>query len=116
MLPLTHSYEVLVPSRQREWSAGDPVAHFADTKRELARLAIDFPGQVVLVNGDSHFLKIDKPLTDANGVVIQNFTRVQTFGSDQNHWVSATVDAHDPDVFTFHQHVVAANVPVYVKP
>jgi hypothetical protein len=111
-----HSAAVMVILQADMWSAGDPVAHFADTKRELARLAIDFPGQVVLVNGDSHFLKIDKPLTDANGVVIQNFTRVQTFGSDQNHWVSATVDVHDPDVFTFHQHVVAANVPPYVKP
>src|SRR2546429_653083 len=111
-----HSAAVMVVLQADMWSAGDPVAHFADTKRELARLAIDFPGQVVLVNGDSHFLKIDKPLTDAKGTVIQNFTRVQTFGSDQNHWVSATVDVHDPDVFTFHQHVVAAHVPAYVSP
>jgi hypothetical protein len=93
-----------------------PTAHFADTKRELARLAIKFPGQVVLVNGDSHFLQINKPLTDAAGNTIENFTRVQTFGSNQNHWVSATVDARDPQVFSFHQHVVAANVPAYVAP
>jgi hypothetical protein len=98
------------------WSAGDPIAHFADTKRELARLTIGFPRQVVLVNGDSHFLQIDKPLTDANNTIIQNFTRVQTFGSAQNHWVSATVNSRDPNVFTFHQHIVAANVPAYVSP
>jgi hypothetical protein len=85
-------------------------------KLALQRQAIDFPGQVVLVNGDSHFLKIDKPLTDAAGTVIQNLTRVQTPGSDQNHWVSATIDAADPNVFTFHPHVIAANVPAYVKP
>jgi hypothetical protein len=30
--------------------------------------------------------------------------------------VSATVDPKDPNVFTFHQHVIAANVPTYVKP
>jgi hypothetical protein len=111
-----HSVAVMVVIQADMWSAGDPTAHFADTRTELARLAIGYPGQVVLVNGDSHFLKIDKPLTDKVGNVIQNFTRVQTFGSDQNHWVSASVDPRDPNVFTFHQHVVAANVPVYVAP
>ncbi|OLB82547.1 MAG: hypothetical protein AUI14_00435 [Actinobacteria bacterium 13_2_20CM_2_71_6] len=111
-----HSVAVMVVLQADMWSAADPVAHFADTKTELARLSIGYAGQVVLVNGDSHFLKIDKPLTDAKGTVIQNFTRVQTFGSDQNHWVSATVDPRDPDVFTFHQHVIAANVPAYVSP
>jgi hypothetical protein len=30
--------------------------------------------------------------------------------------VSATVDANDPNIFTFHQHVVAANVPAYTPP
>jgi len=98
------------------WDTAGPTAHFADLKAELARLAIDFPGQVVLVNGDSHFLQIDKPVKDATGATIENVTRVQTFGSDQSHWVSATVDPADPAIFTFHQHIVAANVPGYVKP
>jgi hypothetical protein len=111
-----HSAAVMIVQQADMWATGDPTPHFADTKRELARLAIDFPGQVVIVNGDSHFLTIDKPLKDTAGTVIQNVTRVQTFGSDQNHWVSATVDPKDPNVFTFHQHVIAANVPTYVKP
>jgi hypothetical protein len=110
------SVAVMIVQQADMWAAADPTPHFADTKRELARLAIDFPGQVVIVNGDSHVLQIDKPLKDAAGTVIQNVTRVQTFGSDQNHWVSATVDPKDPNVFTFHQHVIAANVPTYVKP
>lgn len=105
-----HSVAVMVIIQADMWSAGDPTAHFADTRTALARLAIGFAGPVVLVNGDSHFLKIDKPLTDAKGNVIENFTRVQTFGSAQNHWVSATVDPPDPSVFEFHQHVVAANL------
>jgi hypothetical protein len=94
----------------------EPTAHFADTKRKLAQLSIGFPGQVLLVNGDSHFIKIDKPLTDANNQVIENVTRLQTFGSDQNHWVSADIDPNDPQVFTFHQHLVKANLPTYVSP
>ncbi len=111
-----HSVAIMVVLQADMWSAADPVAHFADTKTALARLTIDFPGQVLLVNGDSHFLQIDKPLKDTAGATIEHFTRVQTFGSDQNHWVSATVDPRDPNVFTFRQHIVSANVPVYVKP
>jgi hypothetical protein len=111
-----HAKAVLVDIQADMWGTSDPTAHFADTKKKMAQLAIGFPGQVVLVNGDSHFLRIDKPLADAAGQTIQNFTRVQTFGSEQNHWVSADVDPGDPAVFTFHQHVVASNVPAYVTP
>jgi len=71
---------------------------------------------VVLVNGDSHVLVIDKPLVDRAGNMIENFTRVQTFGSALNHWVSATIDLRDPNVFTFHQHIVAANVAAHTAP
>jgi hypothetical protein len=111
-----HAKAVAVILQANMWATGDPIAHFADTKAELARLTIAFPGQVLLVNGDSHVFIVDKPLTDAKGNVIENFTRCQTFGSAQNHWVSATVDSRDPQVFTFHQHIVAANVPTYTAP
>ncbi|WP_424532629.1 hypothetical protein ACOZ38_20225 [Sphaerisporangium viridialbum] len=97
------------------WST-EPTAHFADTKRKLAQLSIGFPGQVLLVNGDSHVLRVDKPLNDAKDQTIQNVTRVQTFGSGQSHWVSAVIDPEDPQVFTFRQHVVKANLPAYVSP
>jgi hypothetical protein len=110
------SLAVMIVIQADMWTTDGVTEHFADTKRELARLSIGFPGQVVLVNGDSHFLQIDKPLTDAAGNTIENFTRVQTFGSAQNHWVSATMSPRDPNVFTFHQHIVAANVPTYVSP
>ncbi|GLY78004.1 hypothetical protein [Actinoallomurus iriomotensis] len=110
------SKAIVIDIQADMWAASDPTAHFADTKRKLAQLTIGFPGQVLLVNGDSHFLQIDKPLKDAKDATIENFTRVQTFGSDQNHWVSALIDPSDPQVFTFHQHIVKANEPAYVSP
>ena len=67
-----------------------------------------FDGQVVLVHGDTHFFKIDKPLKDARHL-LPNFTRVQTFGSPNIHWIRVVVDAASPDVFTFHPMIVAAN-------
>jgi hypothetical protein len=111
-----HARAVMVVIQADMWASADPTAHYADTKTTLARQAIEFGRPVVLVNGDTHVLRIDKPLTDKAGTVLENVTRVQTFGSSQNHWISATVDPREPAVFTFHQHIVAANVPPYVAP
>ena len=91
-------------------AAGSATDGFDATKKTLLRQTIAFPGQVVLVNGDSHTFIVDKPLADPAGNLVENFTRVQTFGSAQNHWVSATVDPRDPNVFEFHQHIVTANL------
>jgi hypothetical protein len=111
-----HDRAVMVVIQADMWATSDATTHYADTKTALAREAIAFGRPVVLVNGDTHVLRIDKPLTDKVGNVLMNVTRVQTFGSAQNHWVSATVDVHDPEVFTFHQHVITANEPAYVAP
>ena len=43
------------------------------------------------------------------GGVNKNFTRLETFGARNTHWVAATIDASSPNVFTFEQRVVAAN-------
>jgi hypothetical protein len=96
-----------------EGTTVDPTDHFADTKAALARAVVAFGKPVVLVNGDSHFFTEDMPLFDDAGNVIMNFSRVMTFGSKLNHWVSASIDPTDPEVFTFRQHVVPANVPTY---
>jgi hypothetical protein len=107
------------------WDATAALTHYADTKRELFLQSTAFAGQVVLVNGDSHQFKMDKPLTDyattnaaglAGPNVVENFTRVTTFGEAQDHWVGATIDLRNPNAFTFQQHVVAANVPAYTPP
>src|SRR3954452_21973122 len=107
------------------WDPTATLTHFADTKAELARKEIAFAGRVVLVNGDSHSFEMDKPLTDAattnaagtsGANVIENFTRVSPFGEVQNHWVSATIDAHAPNVFRFEQHLIKANLPTYTPP
>lgn len=67
-----------------------------------------YPGQVVLVHGDTHFFKIDKPLINATNL-LPNLTRVQTFGSPNIHWIRVTADASSRDVFTFHPMIVEAN-------
>ena len=67
-----------------------------------------FDGQVVLVHGDTHFFKVDKPLVD-QAHLLPNLTRVQTFGSPNINWVRVTVDPKGPNLFTFDPMIVGAD-------
>jgi hypothetical protein len=82
--------------------------HYAGYQSLMAAVAHEteqFKGQVLLVHGDDHFFKMDKPLY-APGKMLKNFTRVQTFGSPSNHWVRVLVNKDDPEVFTIKPVVV----------
>lgn len=67
-----------------------------------------FVGQVALVHGDTHFFKVDKPLVNQVNLVA-NFTRVETFGSPNIHWVKVTVDPRSRNLFTFEPMIVPGN-------
>jgi len=90
-------------SDSRSWDA------YADYVSALRVESIAFRGQVALVHGDSHYFKVDKPLNGPSGGVLANFTRVETFGARNTHWVSATIDVKDPNLFSFEPRIVAAN-------
>jgi len=86
---------------------------------ELRSQTIAFAKPVVLVHGDSHYFRVDKPLLDSNGLTVQNFTRVETFGDHQEqginnvHWVKALIDPESKDVFAFQPQTVTANLGSY---
>jgi hypothetical protein len=68
----------------------------------LEREVLAFGKPVVLVHGDTHEFRIDKPLRDSKtGQPIDNLTRVETFGSPDVRWIKGTVDPRDPNVFSF---------------
>lgn len=87
-----------------------------------------FKKPVVLVHGDSHYFRIDKPLPSAlpSEVLktpthfvypwestkprLANFTRVETFGNPNTHWVKATIDPNSPNVFSFEPMMVTKNI------
>jgi hypothetical protein len=53
-----------------------------------------FPGQVLLIHGDSHQYIVDHPLKRAStGEPLANFTRLETFGSPDIGWVRVVVDS-----------------------
>jgi hypothetical protein len=81
---------------------------FAEFKATLEEETARFKKPVVLVHGDSHTFRIDKPRIFERRLT--NFTRVETFGSPDVHWVRAEVDTRDPEVFTFQPEIVEENV------
>jgi len=101
----------------------NPAFEFAATSAErkgfnaviakITQRAVAFGKPVVIAHGDSHYFRVDKPLTAAtttSGVqTLENVTRVENFGAQYVHWVEVTVDAKDENVFGFQQHIVKAN-------
>ncbi len=69
---------------------------------ELRDQTVAFRRPVALVHGDSHYFRIDRPLLDAQGRRLENFTRVETFGDHQEngdndvHWLKVGVDPEEP--------------------
>ncbi len=62
------------------------------------------------MHGDTHTFRVDKTMTSAtSGRRVDNFTRVETFGSPDVNWVRASVDTSDPRVFAFQPEIVEEN-------
>jgi hypothetical protein len=76
---------------------------------------IAFRRPVAYVHGDSHYFRVDRPLQDALGRRLENFTRVETFGDNQQNgdndvnWLKVGVDARSREVFTYQAQIVPGN-------
>jgi len=64
-----------------------------------------FGKPVVLTHGDPHYFRVDKPKL-VNNNFLPNFTRVETFGAANVHWIKVTVDPNSSDVFRFEPAIV----------
>lgn len=91
---------------------------YADFISALRTRTIAYGKPVVYVNGDTHFFRVDKPLTDTfpaagvsapGGARIYNFTRVEVFAQADAHWVEVRVEPHNPNLFVIEQRIVGAN-------
>jgi hypothetical protein len=83
---------------------------FNDFLSALQAEVAQFGKPVVLVHGDSHQFQINKPLSSPTGERLMNFTRLETFGTPDIHWVKATIDPNDPQLFRFDLMLVKANL------
>ncbi|SBT06217.1 putative transmembrane protein [Candidatus Accumulibacter aalborgensis] len=68
----------------------------------LRQETLAFPGQVLLVHGDTHWQRIDHPLHHPRTHrPLANFTRLETFGYPVMGWVKVIVDSELPQIFRF---------------
>lgn len=89
--------EELDEAKASGWNRAE--SGYKDLMDTVAKQTQQFKGQVLFVHGDTHVFKLDKPLHQPLNL-LTNFTRLQTFGSPNNHWVHVTVDTQRPEVFT----------------
>jgi hypothetical protein len=88
---------------------------FQDYLVALRSEVVAFRKPVAYVHGDSHYHRVDKPLLDAQGRRVENFTRVETFGDNQANgtndvnWLKVTVDPRSREVFSYQAQMVPAN-------
>ena len=83
-------------------NAGKPSPGYREFLTRLREETQAFPGQVVLVHGDTHHHRMDQPMQDpTTKETLNNFSRMETIGSPFFGWVKGTVDATDPQVFRF---------------
>jgi len=87
-----------------------PTGH-DDYVKVLAEEMENYDKPTVIIHGDSHIFRVDKPLISAKtGRSFENFTRVETFGAPDSHWVRVIVDPADPHLFTVKPEIVSENV------
>ena len=70
---------------------------------------------MVLLQGDSHYMRVDKPLLDVNGRRVENFTRAETPGDNPQNgnndvqWLKVLVEPRSREVFSFQPQIVPRN-------
>jgi hypothetical protein len=88
---------------------------FDEFLKTLREETVDFRRPVVLNHGDSHYMRVDKPLLDEQGRRVENFTRVEIPGDNPQNgnndvqWVKVNVDTRSREVFSFEPQVVPDN-------
>lgn len=95
-----------IKARKEERATG-----FDDFLSVLEKETLAFDKPVVYVHGDTHTFRIDKPLVRTpNGMrFIENFTRVETFGYPNTHWIRVSIIPGDPNIFRFSHKIVKDN-------
>ena len=87
-----------------------PASAYDDYVRILAEEVESYGKPTALFHGDTHLFRIDKPLFSARtNRPLENFTRVETFGWPDSHWIHVSVDPANPELFTCTAQIVPGN-------
>ena len=99
-----------IPFIPRGQALPNPSTAFGDYIDALGEQLEGYGKPVALFHGDTHLFRIDKPLySKKTKRLFENFTRVETFGWPDTHWVRVSVDPDDPQLFRFKAEIVREN-------
>lgn len=77
-----------------------PYDGYRTFKQQLQTLVAEYPGQILLIHGDSQNPLQDHPLQDANGKPLTRLTRISSYGYPySNNWIQVTIDPSHPAFF-----------------
>lgn len=74
------------------FAAGTPPRAYSELLYALRTAVLGFSGELLLIHGDTHVMRVDRPLHDTNGETIERFRRAEVFGSPIPGWLEITVD------------------------
>lgn len=79
--------------------------------KELQKQVENYKKPVLLINGDSHEYKVDKPLYENKEIKksLLNFTRLQVFGESDMHAAKITINPNNPILFEIQQFWIPEN-------
>lgn len=88
---------VVLAMQANPWTfAGNAKKHYLALLTTLARETQQFPGEVLLIHGDTHQFHINQPLNDPrSGQPVRNLTRIEVFGSPAVNWVRVQVSGQN---------------------
>jgi hypothetical protein len=86
------------------FNIGAPLEGYRDLLETLRSETENFPGEVLLVHGDTHFHRIDHPLLDQRGREMKKLTRLESYGYPFMGWAEVQVEAEGADVFRITSH------------
>ena len=87
-----------------------PASAYDDYVRILSEEVESYGKPTMLFHGDTHLFRIDKPLFSAKTKrPFENFTRAETFGWPDSHWIHVDVDPAKPELFTCTAQIVPGN-------
>ena len=81
---------------------------FDEFRDALEREVNGFTQPVLLIHGDTHVFRVDKPLQRPDGHVVDHFTRLEVYGDPDLHWVRVRVDPAAASPFSFSEELGSA--------
>lgn len=74
---------------------------FEEVLTTLREEAESYAGQVLLIHGDTHTFRVDRPFWSETDPAVPNLMRLETYGAPDVGWVRVRVDPASPAVFGF---------------